>query len=223
MKRLLVGGALFAATLGGIGAPASAQQYPPSQGNVTLNISITVINFGGNVNLTFIGCLIGESVAIGFNGVSSITSCFSAGGGASRHLALAGGGGMALASVTAPSEPGTYTITMTGLTSGLSASRTVTVNGPSAATKAAALAPSGGPSAAAATQKAAAPSAAAKSASSKSTSSRATSKSASSKSASSKSASSKSASAPAAASPAAAPVLRSRLRQPPLRRPLPRR
>jgi LPXTG-motif cell wall-anchored protein len=130
MRRLVAGGAIVAASLVSLGAPASAAEaplYPPQPPDITLNINITIIIIGGTVNLTFIGCQIGENVEITLGGNSTLTVCSGGGGGASRLAQVPASGGVATASITAPLVPGEYIIRATGLTSGYTASQRLTV------------------------------------------------------------------------------------------------
>jgi LPXTG-motif cell wall-anchored protein len=121
VKKLLAAvGVVFAAVVG-LGASATAQPYPPVTPTVTAPSTVVP---GGTFVVVFNGCQLGETVNVTLAGVTVATTCTGAGG-TGRLMQAAGGS--ASATLTAPTAPGTYTITATGLTSGLTASTTITV------------------------------------------------------------------------------------------------
>jgi LPXTG-motif cell wall-anchored protein len=106
------------------GSTASAQ-YPP--GGATLVLTPSTVAPGGSFNATFFGCTLGETVSFAVvvaGGDSDQGSCT---GPAGARFVSATTGPSATVTMTAPTAPGTYTVTATGLTSGATASATLTV------------------------------------------------------------------------------------------------
>jgi LPXTG-motif cell wall-anchored protein len=121
VNKILATAAVLIAAVVGLGAPASAQPYPPVTPTVTAPSTVLP---GATFVVVFNGCQLGETVNVTFTGVTVATSCTGAGG-TGRLMQAAGGS--ASVTLTAPTAPGTYTITATGLTSGFTASTTITV------------------------------------------------------------------------------------------------
>src|SRR5687768_7568054 len=112
---------------------SAAAQYPPAGG--TLVLTPSTVTPGGTFTATMFGCTLGETVEFTFTWTSSVQATCS--GPAGARFVSAATGPSASVTQTAPTAPGTYTVTATGLTSGATASATLTV-------VAAAAAPGGG-------------------------------------------------------------------------------
>ena len=119
MKKVLAGLALAAGLV--VGAPNMVGAYPVDDSEVI--VSDTTVAPGATITVTFSGCLLGETVRFTLAGVSVDVSCVAGGTGDAPAE------GSATASLQAPTVPGTYTLTATGLTSGFSDSITITVLG----------------------------------------------------------------------------------------------
>jgi LPXTG-motif cell wall-anchored protein len=102
--------------------------YPPTV-TVTVTISPNPAAPGATVVITFTGCTAGESVTVTLNGVTVTVTCTGPAG--TIRMPMAAALPSATASMTAPTAPGTYPVTATGLTSGFSATGTLTVTAPS--------------------------------------------------------------------------------------------
>jgi len=124
VKRALAGLALAGGLLIGTGQIASA--YPPDGAQIV--VSATVVAPGGSVTVTLVGCLPGETVRFTLADVTVDVTCTAGGPGDSRVMA-AELNGSATATLQAPTTPGTYTLTATGLTSGVTETITITVTG----------------------------------------------------------------------------------------------
>jgi hypothetical protein len=114
-----------------LGGGTAAAQHPP--GGACWCSTPSTISPGGTFTATFFGCSLGETVEFSLAGVTVQAAC---NGPAGARFFSATTGPSASATLTAPTAPGTYTVTATGLTSGATASATLTV--------AAAAAPGGG-------------------------------------------------------------------------------
>lgn len=124
MRRVLAGlAAVFAMVFMGASA-ANAGVYPP--GSDPLILSATTVVAGQPFTVTLTDCALGETVEFTVSGSSDSETCGGAGGGDTRFL-QAPGTGTATGTLTAPSTPGEYTVSATGLTSGRSATATITV------------------------------------------------------------------------------------------------
>jgi LPXTG-motif cell wall-anchored protein len=140
MKKLgLCAVAVAAMSVGGLAAPVSASAsaaqpavYPPIP---TFSITLSGSSFppGASITVTISGCTPGSVVTITL-GTQVVTVTCSGPAGAFRMPTVAGAPS-ATATVTAPTAPGTYTMTATDEATGRTASVTFTV---------AAAAPSGG-------------------------------------------------------------------------------
>jgi len=122
MRRLLVMVTLTAACVMGVSATASA--YPP--GGPTLTLSATTVAPGAPFSVVFTGCTLGETVSVSIEGGDSDSATCAGPAGSSRWIAQEPGG-TATVTLTAPTVPGTYTVTGTTSESGLTATATLTV------------------------------------------------------------------------------------------------
>jgi LPXTG-motif cell wall-anchored protein len=130
VKKLLAAVGVVLAAVVGLGASATAQPYPPVAPTVTAPSTVLP---GATFVVVFTGCQPGETVHKELNGVIVATSCTGAGG---TGRLMQAGVGSATATLTAPTVPGTYIITATGLTSGFTDTTTITVVGQTATTAA---------------------------------------------------------------------------------------
>ena len=126
MNKLLAAAAVMVLAVFGLGATAAAQPVTPTTYQpVTPTVTApATVSPGASFVVVFSGCQLGETVNVTLAGVTVATTCTGAGG-TGRLMQPAGG--TASATLTAPTAPGTYTITATGLTSGFTASTTITV------------------------------------------------------------------------------------------------
>jgi LPXTG-motif cell wall-anchored protein len=137
MKKLgmLFAGLVAAASLGlttvgsATGAPVMSAVYPPTV-TVTIIIAPNPAQPGATIVVTFTGCSAGETVQITLGNVSVTVTCSGPSG--TLRMPMAAAAPAASTSLTAPTAPGRYTITATGLSSGATASGTLTVAVPSA-------------------------------------------------------------------------------------------
>ena len=122
MKKL---GLLFATALAGItvGGLSASAAYPPGGPSLTLNPGSVVA--GATFVATFTGCTAGETVNFTLNGGTTPATCESPAAGFRRPAAAAAPA--ASTALSAPTVPGTYPVTATGLTSGATATATLTV------------------------------------------------------------------------------------------------
>jgi alkaline phosphatase len=121
MRRLLVMVTLTAACVMGVSATTSAYPIGP-----TLALSATTVAPGAPFSATFDGCILGETVSVSIEGGDSDSATCAGPAGSSRWISQEPGG-TATVTLTAPTVPGTYTVTGTTSESGLSATATLTV------------------------------------------------------------------------------------------------
>jgi LPXTG-motif cell wall-anchored protein len=119
VKKVLAGLALGVGLV--VGAPNMVGAYPVDDSEVI--VSDTTVAPGATITVTFSGCLLGETVRFALAGVTVDVSCVAGGTGDAPAE------GSATASLQAPTVPGTYTLTATGLTSGFTDSIVITVLG----------------------------------------------------------------------------------------------
>jgi len=117
------------------GAGTPPPPYPP--GTPPLELSDTTVGPGDTFQVMLTGCQPGESVNFTVEGSSATSTC----GGAAGAFRISAAGPTATASLTAPTTPGQYIVTATGLTSGVTSSAVLTVAGVGPTTTAA---PGGG-------------------------------------------------------------------------------
>jgi LPXTG-motif cell wall-anchored protein len=98
--------------------------YPPR--NLALLAPGTVAP-GASFQVTFVGCSLGETANVVFNGTTTTAACNGPAG--QYRLPTVAGLPSAAVTLVAPTTPGTYTIVATGATSGATASATITVLG----------------------------------------------------------------------------------------------
>lgn len=108
----------------GLGVSAAASAYPP--GGPTLTLSATTVAPGASFSVVFDGCTLGETVSVSIEGGDSDSATCAGPAGASRWISQEPGG-TATVTLTAPTAPGTYTVTGTTSESGLTATATLTV------------------------------------------------------------------------------------------------